>query len=170
MAKARPDYSRDFIDQRYSPCGGLWASVYGAGSYTDARHALLCYYRYRQIGRDAYRDLVLATADRYVGVEPVPLGGTLTPKTLAPVMALLHGAWRLSRDEKYINASRQLAEHARKRLFEPGVVFPFATDQRDKYPYYASISYGDSLMLMFLDLALILQERESDLFLECSIR
>lgn len=170
MAKARPGYSQDFIDQRYSPYGGLWASVYGAGSYTDARHALLCYYRYRQIQRAEYRSLVLATADRYVGSQPQPLAGTLTPKTLAPVMALMHAAWRLSHDRKYIDASRRLAEHAREQLFEPDVVFPFATNRRDKYPYYASISYADSLMLMFLELALLLQEREDDVFLQCSIR
>ena len=40
MAAARPNYSQAFIDERYSPHGGQWASVYGAGSYTDARHAL----------------------------------------------------------------------------------------------------------------------------------
>lgn len=170
MAKARPAYSLDFIDQRYSPYGGLWASVYGAGSYTDARHALLCYYRYRQIQRDEYRTLVLATADRYVGSEPKPLAGTLTPKTLAPVMALLHAAWRLSHDKKYVNASKQLAEHAREQLFEPDIAFPFASHRRDKYPYYASISYGDSLMLMFLELALILEEKEDTISLQCSIR
>ncbi len=170
MAKARPTYSQEFIDQRYSPYGGLWASVYGAGSYTDARHALLCYYRYRQIQREEYRTLVLATADRYVGSQPEPLAGTLTPKTLAPVMALMHAAWRLSGNEKYVDASRRLAEHAIERLFEPGVAFPFATDRRDQYPYYASISYGDSLMLMFLELALILHEREDAALLQCSIR
>ena len=170
MAKARPGYSQDFINQRYSPYGGLWASVYGAGSYTDARHALLCYYRYRQIQRNEYKTLVLATADRYVGSQPKPLAGTLTPKTLAPVMALLHAAWRLSRDDKYIDASRRLAEHARERLFEPGVAFPFASDRRGDYPYYASISYGDSLMLAFLELALILQEREDAVSVQCSIR
>ena len=37
-------------------------------------------------------------------------------------------------------------------------------------PYYASISYGDSLMLMFLELALILREKEDAVFLQCSIR
>jgi hypothetical protein len=170
MAKARPNYSQEFIDERYSPYGGRWASVYGAGSYTDARHALLCYYRYRQVPREEYKALVLATADRYVGSEPQAIGGTVTPKTLAPVMALLHAAWRLSREEKYLNASRGLAEGARERLFEPGIDFPFATDRRDQYPYYASISYGDSLMLEFLELALILQEREDAVELLCSIR
>lgn len=170
MAKARPNYSQKFIDERYSPYGGLWASVYGAGSYTDARHALLCYYRYRQVARDEYRALVLATADRYVDSEPKAVGDTLTPKTLAPVMALLHGAWHLSQNEKYINASRRLAEHAKARLFEEDIPLPFATNRRDKYPYYASISYGDSLMLMFLELALILQDREDEVSLQCSIR
>lgn len=170
MAKARPNYPQEFIDQRYSPYGGKWASVYGAGSYTDARHALLCYYRYCQVERDEYRTLALATADRYVGSEPEALGGTLTPKTLAPVMALLHAAWHVSHDDKYIDASQSLAEIARERLFEPGVVFPYATDRRDKFPYYASISYADSLMLEFLHLALILQGRADAVSLRCSIR
>ncbi len=57
-----------------------------------------------------------------------------------------------------------------ERLFEPDVVFPFASDRRDKYPYYASISYGDSLMLMFLELALVLQDREDAVLLQCSIK
>jgi len=68
------------------------------------------------------------------------------------------------------NASKQLAEHAREQLFEPDIAFPFASHRRDKYPYYASISYGDSLMLMFLELALILEDKGDAIFLQCSIR
>jgi hypothetical protein len=36
--------------------------------------------------------------------------------------------------------------------------------------WYASISYADSLMLMFLDLSLILDGREDSVTLQCSIR
>ena len=170
MAKARPNYSLEFINQRYSPYGGLWASVYGAGSYTDARHALLCFYRFRQIQHEEYRSLVLATADRYVESRPEPLEGTLTPKTLAPVMALLHAGWHLSGDLKYVNASRRLADQARELFFEPDIDLPFATQRRREYPYYASISYGDSLMLMFLELALILDGEEKAHPVQCTIR
>ena len=85
-------------------------------------------------------------------------------------MALYHAAWHLSHQDKYVDASRRLADRARERLFEEGVALPYATDRRDKYPYYASISYGDSLMLEFLHLALILQGREEVVSLRCSIR
>ena len=88
------------------------------------------------------------------------MAARLRPRTLAPVMALLHAAYHVSHDDKYVDASQRLAEIAQERLFEPGVVFPYATDRRDKFPYYASISYADSLMLEFLQLALILQGRE----------
>ncbi|MCA9416585.1 MAG: hypothetical protein KC917_09950, partial [Candidatus Omnitrophica bacterium] len=66
MLEARPQYTPEQIDRRYSPWGGLYASEYGAGSYTDARHSLLCFLRWRQTGDDRYKDLVLKTADRYL--------------------------------------------------------------------------------------------------------
>jgi len=173
MAKARPGYSMEFINQRYWPWGGKWASMYGAGSYTDARHGLLCFLRWQQIRRDEYRTLVLNVADRYLDASPDTKEKELTGKTLAPVMAILHAAYRLSADGKYLRKSESLAELAIEHLFEDGVAFPYATQWRQRYPYYASISYGDSLMLMFLDLALLRNGRSEDaerLALECSIR
>jgi hypothetical protein len=170
MASARPGYSQAFIDQRYSPYGGLWASVYGAGSYTDARHALLCAYRCRQTQRQGYRKLVLATADRYLGSIPSAPGGVLTPKTIAPVMALMHAAWGLSKDRRYLDGSRKLADLSRQVFFSPGIPLPHVSERRDSHPYYASISYGDSLMLMFFELGLLLDGRHAPDTLQCSIR
>ena len=74
---------------------------------------------------------------------------------------------------QYLRKSKSLAELAIEHLFEDGVDFPYATQWRQRYPYYASISYGDSLMLMFLELALLRNGCEADverLGLECSIR
>lgn len=170
MAEARPGYSEEFINQRYAPYGGLWASTYGAGSYTDARHALLSCHRYRQVERDEYRRWTVATADRYLASLPDAAGGDLTPKTLAPVMALLHGAYRLTGDAKYLAHSEALAELAIERLFREGVPLPYATSRRDRLPYYASISYGDSLMLMFLDLWLLREGRRTESEPQCTIR
>lgn len=170
MAAARPNYSRAFIDQRYSPYGGLWASVYGAGSYTDARHALLCAYRFHQTGRDGFQKLVLATADRYLGSKPASPSGVLTPKTIAPVMALLHQAWHLSQNERYLTDSRRLAELSRELFFRPEIALPVVSERSDQHPYYMSVSYGDSLMLMFLELGLLLVRKPVPAGLQCSIR
>lgn len=170
MAAARPNYSQAFIDERYSPYGGQWASVYGAGSYTDARHALLCAYRYRQTARESYRKLVLATADRYIGSPPASPGGILTPKTIAPVMALLHQAWQLGKESRYLDDSRRLADQSRKLFFSPDIPLPHVSERRSQHPYYASISYGDSLMLMFLELGLLLDGKPIPPGLQCSIR
>ncbi|MCB9769232.1 MAG: hypothetical protein H6752_13625 [Candidatus Omnitrophica bacterium] len=173
MLEARPQYTPEQIDRRYSPWGGLYASEYGAGSYTDARHALLCFLRWRQTGDDRYKDLVLKTADRYLSALPETKDRALTPKTLAPVMGLLHGAHRISRDPKYLSRSADLADLALNHLFEEGCPLPYATQWREKYPYYASISYGDSLALMFLELALLRNggmEEVDRLGVECSIR
>lgn len=170
MAAARPNYSQAFIDERYSPYGGRWASVYGAGSYTDARHALLCAYRYRQTQRDEFRKLVIATADRYVGSKPASPGGVLTPKTIAPVMALLHQAWHFSQDARYLNDSRRLADLSRKLFFSEGIDLPHVSERKQQHPFYASVSYGDSLMLMFLELGLLLERRPVPQGLQCSIR
>ena len=170
MAKARPNYSQAYIDERYSPFGGLWASVYGAGSYTDARHALLCAYRFRQTLRDAFRRPVLTTAGRYIGSKPSSPSGTITPKTIAPVMALLHQAWHLSHDDRYLTDSRRLADLSRKLFLRDGVALPYVSEKREQHPYYASVSYGDSLMLMFLELGLLLDGEPVPASLQCSIR
>lgn len=170
MAKARPNYSQAFIDERYSPYGGLWASVYGAGSYTDARHAVLCGYRYRQTGRKEFRDLCRKTADRYIGSKPSSPGGVLTPKTIAPVMGLLHAAWHGTKDDRYLAESRRLADLSRELFFREGISLPHVSARRNEHPYYLSISYADSLMLMFLELGLLLDGREVPAGLQCSIR
>ncbi len=173
MARARPNYSPEFINQRYSPYGGLWASMYGAGSYTDARHGLLCFYRWQQTQRDGYKTLALAVADRYLDAVPDVQHQELTPKTLAPVMAVLNGAFRLSGQQRYRDQSESLARLALQHLFDDRNALPYATQYRDEFPYYASISYGDSLMLMFLELALLRHgcaDESESLRIQCSIR
>lgn len=169
MRKARPNYPMAFINQRYAPYGGLWASVYGAGSYTDARHALLCAHRHRQQPNDRYRELVLSTADRYLGSNP-SAPGYLTPKTIAPVMALLHAAWHVSKDDKYLKDSRRLADLSRKLFFDHDKPLPYSSERRQSHHYYTSVSYGDSLMLMFFELGLLLDGKPSPVDLQCSIR
>ncbi len=173
MFEARPQYTAAQINQRYWPWGGLWASEYGAGSYTDARHALLCFYRWRQTKKEGYKALVLNTADRYLTSMPDTTKLPLAPKTLAPVMGLLHGAYRISGEDKYLTKSAELAELARAELFLDGKALPLATQFGDRYPYYAAVSYGDSLMLMFFELGLLREGRRSDvehLDIGCSIR
>ena len=120
--------------------------------------------------RHEYRDLVLGVADRYVLSLPNPIDTAITPKTLAPVMALLHGAYRLSRDGKYLAHCEALAGLAIRQLLEEDIPVPFATHRKKEYPYYASISYADSLMLMFLELSLLKQGKEGELEIQCSIR
>lgn len=173
MFEARPQYSAEQINRRYWPWGGLWASEYGAGSYTDARHALLCFYRWRQTKKEAYKTLVLKTADRYLASMPDTSKLPLAPKTLAPVMGLLHGAYRISGDDRYLTKSAELAKLAQAELFLDGKALPLATQFGDQYPYYAAVSYGDSLMLMFFELGLLREGRRSDverLDILCSIR
>ena len=84
-----------------------------------------------------------------------------------------YGAYRLSGDGKYLRKSEGLADLAIENLFDDGIAFPHATQWKDRFPYYASISYGDSLMLMFLELALLRNGRGADverLGLQCSIQ
>lgn len=157
MFAARDHLSADEINERYWPYGGLWGSWYGAAAYTDARHGILCYYRHRQIGEPKYAELTVAVADRYLDAEP-PLDDEdepLTPKTLAPVMAVLNGAYRLTGEQKYLDRSKHLADLALEHLFRDGVPIPHAVHLKEKYPYYASISFPDSMMLMFLELGLL---------------
>jgi len=173
MSEARPMYTQEQINQRYWPWGGLWASAYGAGSYTDARHALLCFLRWRQCQKTEYKDLVIQCATRYLESEPDVSQLPLTPKTLAPVMGLLHGAYRITQDPRFLDKSAALATLAQNELFTPGTPLPYATQYRDQYPYYAAVSYGDSLMLMFCELGLLRAGRLDEverLHIECSIR
>ena len=169
MAQARSGYSAQQIEHRYAPYGGLWGSEYGAASYTDARHGLLCYYRFLQTPKPQYRALTVAVADRYLNQLPDYKTAALASKTLAPPMAVLHAAHRLTGDRKYLEQSRRLADLAVAQLFQPATPLPYATQWRDKYPYYASASHPGSLMLMFLELGLLLSGQDEP-HPQCSIR
>lgn len=169
MAQARPSYSAEQIEHRYAPYGGLWGSEYGAASYTDARHGLLCYYRFLQTSKPEYRALTVAVADRYLNELPDYKTAALAPKTLAPPMAVLHAAFRLTGDRKYLEQSRRMADLAVAQLFRPATPLPYATQWKDKYPYYASVSHPGSLMVMFLELGLLLSGQDEPRA-QCSIR
>lgn len=169
MQQARPSYSAQEIERRYAPYGGRWGSEYGAASYTDARHGLLCYYRFLQVRQPQYRQLAIAVADRYLNVLPDCQSEPLAPKTLAPPMAMLHAAYRLTGDRKYLAQSQRMADLAVAQLFRPETPVPYATQWKDKYPYYASESYPGALLLMFLELALLRSGQEEPRP-QCSIR
>ena len=157
------------LETRYLPYGGRWGSDYGAAAYTDARHALLCGQRYRQSALPRYRELLLATADRYLDAEP-PAGETLTPKTLAPVLGLLNTAFRCSGDAKYLARSEHFADLALRKFFRPGCPLPCATERCAETPYYVAESHPGSLMLMLLDLGLLKSGKTNDVPVQCSIR
>ena len=157
------------LETRYAPYGGLWGSAYGAAAYTDARHAVLCGQRYRQIEKTRYRELVLATADRYLDAEP-PASETLTPKTLAPVIGLLDAAFRCSSDTKYLARAEHFAALAIRKLCRPNIPLPCATERFAETPYYVAESHPGSLMLMAFDLWLLKNGKQADLVLQCSIR
>jgi hypothetical protein len=69
-----------------------------------AKHTPLFYDRFQQTRQPRFRELALAGADRYLEADP-PEGAPITPKTLAPAIALLNSAYRLTKDRKHLARS-----------------------------------------------------------------
>jgi len=122
-----------------------WATGYGEG--TDAQVALCCLLRYRQVGLDGYRQLVLSAAERYLNRHP-DASAVLYPGALAEAIALLLGVYQVTREAKYLERADAFGRKAVRVFFE-GSPLPRASSRHE---HYEAITRGDTLAMALLDL------------------
>ncbi|MGD8239743.1 MAG: hypothetical protein PVH68_14380 [Armatimonadota bacterium] len=131
--------------QRWYPFTNTWATGYGIS--TDAAIALQCLLRYQQVRLDGYRELFLATAQRYLTSDP-DMSITLYPGALAEAIAVMLGAYRLTGEQKYLDRADAFGKTAADVFFKDGPL-PRASSRHD---HYEAITRGDTLAMELLDL------------------
>jgi hypothetical protein len=120
----------------------------GYGDSTVAQAAMLCLSRWRQVKLDGHKTLFLAAADRYLRRDP-DLSITLYPGALADAIAVMVTAHRLTRDAKFLDRADVFAKTALDVFFKSDSPLPRASS---KHSHYETITRGDTLAMVLLDL------------------
>ncbi|MCB1086699.1 MAG: hypothetical protein KDM63_06615 [Verrucomicrobiae bacterium] len=120
----------------------------GYGVHSTAMIALLCNTRQGQLGDtdqgEAYRKLVIASADLYHQVKPDPVADDLWAGEYGMVILNQIAAYRLTRNETYLTSARQYADEAIRVFWDGKKPLPRASSKTD---YYDVITSPDTLML-----------------------
>jgi hypothetical protein len=131
--------------------GPLWQTGYSAG--TAASTAMFCLGRYEQTQSPAYRELIIAIADRYkdsvpeedLDAWPMPFGHAISTQL---------AAYRLANDQKYLDQAKRIANLA-IQLFWQDNPLPRASL---KTGHYESITGPDTLALSLLELHAVINK------------
>lgn len=123
-----------------------WATQYG--KLTDAQEAMLCCLRYRQVGLEGYRRLILGAAQRYLASDPNP-DATIYPGPLGDVIFLMLAAHELTGDGAYAERAHHFARTAIALFVRDESPLPKASTQND---HYEAITRADTLMMALLRL------------------
>jgi hypothetical protein len=121
-----------------------WQTGYSAG--TLAGQAMFCLARYSQTDNPAYRDLLIAIADAYLGSRPEE-DVDVWPMSFAHAISTQVAAWRFTRRPKYLDQARQFARMA-VDIFWQDHPLPRASM---KTGHYETITGADSLALALLE-------------------
>lgn len=124
----------------------LWATGYGQA--TDAQMANLCMERYKQVANPGYKELIMATADRYLDSEP-NIDFPIYPGTMGDVVWVLLNAYELSGEKNYIHRANYFAEKSIEMFLDDNSPLPKASTHHD---HYEAITRGDTLMMALLRL------------------
>jgi hypothetical protein len=125
---------------------GIWKTA--SGPVSGAGMAAACYRRYTQTGDDRYRQLVTATAHRYVNAKLDP-SATVRPGSIAVAIDLMLIANEITGEEKYLEQGRYLADYALNAFFDETSPLPKAGTE---YDHYETMTGGDDLMLAMFGL------------------
>jgi|GEM_PF-366265 len=119
-----------------------WSMAYGV--VPEAPLAMAIYQRYRQTKDDRLRNLVLGSAERYIGTMP-PKGGDLSlyPGAVASTVSLMTAAYTITGEGRYLDEAQRLADAAIEIFFDESCPLPKASSNND---HYEAITGGDSLM------------------------
>jgi hypothetical protein len=126
----------------------LWRTGYSQG--TAASQAMFYLARYQQVGKPAYRDAMIAVADKYVGSMPEE-DLDAWPLAFAHAISTEVAAYRLSERPVYLNEAQRLARVA-VELFWQDNPLPRASL---KTGHYEAITGGDSLALALLEVHVV---------------
>lgn len=137
--------------------------VTGYGKSTDAQVSNLVYERYKQLppgpAKEGYRDLILASARRYLDTDPDPTQ-TIYPGPLGEVILHMIAAYELSGDERFLRRADHFGRMAIDLFVEPGSALPKASTRHD---HYEAITRADTMMLALLRLWQLQERPELDL-------
>ena len=122
-----------------------WLSAYGMP--TDANLAMFCLLRYDQTRNDGYKQLIVASARRYLDSLP-DTSIALYPTAMAEAIANLLAAYRLTGDKAFNDRAEVLGRES-VRIFFDGSPLPRASSQ---HTHYEAITGGDTLVMQLLDL------------------
>ena len=132
----------------YSRC---WEMGYGVN--VTSMFALLSYARQAQLGAtpegDAYRRLVLETADAYRVAPRDPAQQDLWSGEYGMAIFTELAAFRLTNDPVYLATAREMADEAIKIFWDKGSALPRASSRTD---YYEVTAYPDTLLASLLAL------------------
>jgi len=122
-----------------------WTSGYSQN--TDAMFANLCMLRYRQVGLDGYRKLILGALQRYMTTGP-DIDFPVHPGTLGDVIFLMLAGREITGEQRYLDRADHFANKA-IGLFLSDSTLPAASS---KHNHYEAITRGDTLMMALLKL------------------
>jgi len=130
-----------------------WVTSYG--KYTDAQVANLCRLRHRQLDegptKTRYRQLILASANRYLKTAPDP-GRTIFPGSMGDVILHLLSAHELTGEKAYLARAHVFARMAVGMFLPDDSPLPKAST---KHNHYEAITRSDTLIMALLRLWLV---------------
>jgi hypothetical protein len=121
-----------------------WQNGYSAG--TLANQAMFCLARYQQVTNDAYRDLVVAIAEAYLGARPDE-DVDAWPQSFAHVISTQVAAHEFTGKRRYLEEANRFAQLA-VEIFWQDNPLPRASMQTG---HYETITGCDSLALALLE-------------------
>jgi hypothetical protein len=127
-----------------APAPPKWQTGYSAG--TLAGQAMFCLARYEQTRQPAYRDLLVAIAEAYLGSRPEE-DVDAWPMSFAHAISTEVAAWRLTKRPVYLNQAAEFARMA-VEVFWQDHPLPRASM---KTGHYETITGADSLALALLE-------------------
>jgi hypothetical protein len=127
----------------------MWAASYG--STTAATYAMFCVARHQQDGKEAYRDVVIATADAYLNSLPEE-DVDVWPMSFAHAISIELAAYRWTGRETYLQRGCCFARMAVQTFWQDNPL-PRASF---KTGHYETITGADSLALSVLELHAVL--------------
>jgi hypothetical protein len=121
-----------------------WQTGYSAGTLSSS--AMFCLARYQQTKNPAYRDMLLAFADSYLGSRPEE-DVDVWPLSFAHAISTQVAAWNLTKKQPYLDQARTFAQMAVNFFWQDNPL-PRASL---KTGHYETITGCDSLALALLE-------------------
>jgi hypothetical protein len=129
-----------------APEDALWSNAYGGSGMAGTANVYML--RYRQERDEAYRRVVLRTADQYRR-RTINLSKPVWPGTMGNVIFLMLNGHELTGDAQYLAAADRFAETGIALFLDDACPLPKASHVHD---HYEAATNGDTLMMALLRL------------------